>query len=340
VLLLTGASGFIGGHLAASLVAGGERVRCLVRASSDTRGLQALVVTGEGPGVELVRGDLTDHDSLARAVTGCEQVVHCAAMVSDWGTVEEIRAANATASAELGAAAARAGVRRFIHLSTTDVYGNPGGRTVREEYVPGGFANWYAQTKREAEAALERISAETGMELVILRPATVYGPGSTDVVGELATALRGGYLPLIGGGRAVAGLVYVDNLVDAVQLALSRPEAAGEAFNVTDALDVTWRRFSTDLARGLGCRPPRLSLPAPLALGLGIALEEGYRRLRRWTGLTTAPLLSRQAVQVLARDQDFSCAKLVALGWSPRVSYEDGLAATLAWLHAEYPDAP
>ena len=331
-ILLTGASGFIGGRLASRLLGEGHAVTCLVRGSSDTSGLQAL-----GDGVTLVVGDLTDPRSLARAVQGCELVIHCGAMVSDWGTVAEIRAVNVTATADLAAAAATAGVRRFVHISSTDVYGNPGGHGVDETCVPRGFANWYSETKREAEAALARVSAETGMELVILRPATVYGPGSREVVGELMTAVRGGYLPLIGGGQAIAGLVYVDNVADAVLLALARPEAAGETFNVTDELSVTWRQFLTDLARGMGYRAPRIRLAPRLALGLGIGLEEGYRRVRGWTGLSLAPLLSRQAVQVLAVDQDFSSAKLRReLGWSPRVSYPDGLAATLTWLGEDF----
>jgi nucleoside-diphosphate-sugar epimerase len=330
-ILLTGASGFIGGRLAQRLVARGDAVRCLVRASSDTRRLESLA------GVEFVRGDLTDTACLPAAVAGAEAVVHCAAMVSDWGTVDEIRAVNATAAAELARAAVAAGVTRFIHISTTDIYGHPGGRGVSEDHVPTGFANWYAQTKREAEFALSRICSEAGMELVILRPATVYGPGSTEVVGELATALRGGYLPLVAGGHAVAGLVYVDNLADAVELALTRSAAVGEAFNISDGLDVTWRRFIGDLASGLGVAPPRLRLPGSVALGLGVVMERGYRAVRRRTGLQTAPLLSRQAVQVLARDQDFSSQKLTALlGWTPRVSYEDGMAATLTWLREEY----
>ncbi len=340
-ILLTGATGFIGGRLVPALLGAGHRVRCLVRSSSDTRALEALAGSGSGSGsgVELHVGDLTDPGALTGAVAGCELVIHSAAMVSDWGTVAEIRAANATASAALGRAAARAGVRRFLHLSTTDVYGNPGVRGVSEEYVGSGFANWYSQTKREAEAALWQVGADSAMELVMLRPATVYGPGSVDVVGEMATALRGGYLPLIGGGRAVAGLVYVDNVVDAVLIALAAPAAGatGEVFNVSDELDVTWREFLGDLASGLGCHPPRIRLAPRLALGLGVGLEEGYRGLRRLTGVTLAPLLSRQAVQVLAVDQDFSSAKLRSvLGWSPRVGYAAGLAATLDWLRDDF----
>jgi nucleoside-diphosphate-sugar epimerase len=284
-----------------------------------------------------VVGDLTDRASLARAVDGCELVIHSAAMVSDWGTVEEIRATNTVASADLGVYAARAGVRRFLQISTTDVYGYPGGRDVTEDFVADGFANWYSQTKRDAETLLRRIAQETGMEVVFLRPASVYGPRSTDVVGELATALKGGYLPLIDGGRAVAGLVYVDNVVDAVAAVMSHPAAAGQAYNVTDGLDVTWARFLADIAEGIGCGPPRLKLPFGVALGVGIALEEGYRRLRKLTGVHTAPLLSRQAVQVLALDQDFSHAKLTSqLRWHPRVGYAPGLAATVDWLCDDY----
>jgi nucleoside-diphosphate-sugar epimerase len=172
---------------------------------------------------------------------------------------------------------------------------------------------------------------------VILRPATVYGPGSTSVVGEMARALRGRHMMLVGRGRTIAGLCYVENLVDAVELALSHAAASGEAFNITDGLTTTWREFLDDLAAGLGCPPVRWSLPYPAAIGLGFGLEHGYRRLRRATGFGVAPLLSRQAVHVLGRPQDFSNRKAAeVLGWRPRVGYAAALDATLAWLRGEY----
>jgi nucleoside-diphosphate-sugar epimerase len=138
---------------------------------------------------------------------------------------------------------------------------------------------------------------------------------------------------LIDRGRPIAGLCFVENVVDAAALALVHDAAPGQAFNVTDGLDVTWRRFTDGLAEGLGCAPVRWSAPYGIANGLGFALEHGYRLLRRTTGLTVRPLLSRQAVGVLGRDQDFSNAKARALlGWEPRVGYAAGLAATLEWL--------
>jgi nucleoside-diphosphate-sugar epimerase len=329
--LITGASGFIGGRLAARMAADGRPVRCLARAGSDTSPLRVL-------GLPVVRGDLGEPDSLAAAVTGCRQVVHCAALVSDWATVAEIRAANVTGTRNMLAAAEAAGTERFVHISTTDVYGHPGGRDIAETWRPGGFSNWYSQTKLEAEEQVRRVTAARRMQTVVLRPATVYGPGSADVIGEIARAIRGGHMLLIGGGRTVAGLCYVENLIDAILLALEQPAAAEGAFNVTDGLDVSWRRLIADLAAGLGCRAPRLSLPYRPAAAIAALLEHAYRALRRATGLSAPPLLSRQAVAVLGRDQDFSnAAARATLGWEPRVGYADGLAATLAWLRDEQP---
>ncbi len=329
--LITGASGFIGGRLAARLAHEGRRVRCLVRASSDTEQLERL-------DVELAVGDLTDADSLARAVRGASHVLHCGALVSDWATTQEIARVNVTGTRELLAAAADASVRRFVHFSTTDVYGHPGGAEIEESHAASRFGNWYAQSKRQAEAEVRRVQAASALDAVILRPATVYGPGSRDVVGEIARAIQGRHMLLIDGGRPLAGLCYVENLIDAALLALRHEAAPGNVFNVSDGLRVSWRQFTDDLAAGLRCPPVRWSLPYALANGIGFSLEHGYRLLRRATGLRTPPLLSRQAVQVLGRDQDFSNRKLRdTLGWEPRVDYATGLQATLAWLRSEYP---
>jgi ornithine--oxo-acid transaminase len=328
--LITGASGFIGGHLAGRLVQEGVPVRCLVRSTSDTSLLDPL-------DVDIAVADLTDPDGVARAVSGCSHVVHCGALVSDWATAREIEQINVTGTRNVLSAAADAGVERFVHFSTTDVYGHPGGPEVEETRVATRFRNWYAETKLAAEAEVRRMEATHGMDVVILRPATVYGPRSKEVVGEIARAIRGGHMLLIGRGRAIAGLVYVENLIDAAILALRHEGAAGHAFNVTDGLDVTWKEFTGGLAAGLGCANARWSLPYPVAHGIGFSLEHGYRFLRTTTRLSAPPLLSRQAVQVLGKDQSFSNRKArELLGWSPRVDYAAGLEATVAWLRDEH----
>jgi len=332
--LITGASGFIGGRLAQRLTLEGRKVRCLVRASSDTSALDEL-------DVELFVGDLTDADSLAGAVRGAHHVLHCGALVSDWATVAEIVRINVHGTRDLLAASAHASVRRFIHVSSTDVYGYPDGAQIEETHSATRFRNWYAQTKLQAEAEVRRVERASALDAVILRPATVYGPGSKDVVGEIARAIRAHNMLLIDHGRVVAGLCYVENLIDAALLACHHEAARGLAFNVSDGIDVTWRAFTDGLAAGLGAPPVRWSLPYRPASAIAFLLEHGYRLLRRSTGLRTAPLLSRQAVQVLGRNQDFSNRRARdLLGWTPRVDYPTGLQATLAWLRSEPQRAP
>jgi acetylornithine/succinyldiaminopimelate/putrescine aminotransferase/nucleoside-diphosphate-sugar epimerase len=329
-ILITGATGFIGGHLAKRLAREGHPVRCLVRQASDTSALEEL-------DVEIAVGDLTSRGSLAHAVDGCDFVVHCGALVSDWATTDEITRTNVTGTRNLLEASAGASVRRFMHFSTTDVYGHPGGAAVDEGFAPGRCRNWYAQTKLGAEREVRRMEEGSGLNAVILRPATVYGPGSRDVVGEIARAMRSRSMLLIDGGRSVAGLCFVENLVDAAVLALEHDTARGRVFNVSDGLGVTWREFTDGLAEGLGFSKVRWSVPYWVANGVGASLEHGYRLARRTTGVTMRPLLSRQAVQVLGRDQNFSnrTAREV-LGWEPRVEYDAGLEATLAWVRDEY----
>src|SRR5579863_6758530 len=205
VCLVTGASGFIGGRLTQRLVRDGYQVRCIVRASSDTVALEQL-------GVELAVGDLTAPHTLAHAAQGCRYVFHCGAMVSDWATPKEVSQVNVTGTRNLLSACADASVQRFVHFSTTDVYGYPGGGEIEETYTGTGFSNWYAQTKLAAEMEVRRLSRSHNLESVILRPATVYGPGSREVVLEIARAIRSRKMVLIDRGRAVAGLVFVDNL--------------------------------------------------------------------------------------------------------------------------------
>jgi nucleoside-diphosphate-sugar epimerase len=312
------------------LVQEGYQVRCLVRASSDTSLLDKL-------DVEIADGDLTSARSLARAAEGCRYVLHCGALVSDWATVEEIARINVEGTRNLLDASVHASVERFIHFSSTDVYGYPGGADIDETHTARRFRNWYAQTKLAAEAEVRRMEKAHALDAVILRPATVYGPRSRDVIGAIARAIRDGTMVLVDGGRATAGLCYVDNLMDAAVLALRHDAAPGQAFNASDGLDVTWKEFTDGLAKGLGYSQVRWSLPYWLANGIGFSLEHGYRLLRKATRLDTPPLLSRQAVQVMGNDQSFSNRKArELLGWEPRVDYAAGLEATLAWLQAEH----
>ena len=305
-------------------------MRCLVRASSDTSLLEDL-------DVEIAVGDLTSARSLARAAEGCRHVFHCGALVSDWATTAEIARTNVAGHAQPArglASAHRCSASSTSARPTSTAI--PAGRRSTRRYAATAFATGTRRRSCDAEAEVRRAKRRTRWTPSILRPATVYGPGSSDVVGEIARAIRARNMLLVDRGRAVAGLCYVDNLVDAAVLALGHEPRAGQAFNVSDGLAVTWKAVHRrPRRRASAARTVRWSLPYWMANGLGFSLEHGYRLLRRTTGLTTPPLLSRQAVQVLGRDQDFSNRRArEVLGWEPRVDYSAGLEATLAWLTA------
>ena len=301
-MLITGATGFIGGRLARRLASEGRPVRCLVREHSDTHSLEQL-------GVELAVGDLTSGGSLPAVVDGCEFVFHCGALVSDWATTQEITRTNVD-----GHPQPARGVGRRVGASLRALQHHRRLRPSRHGRGRGDLHVAALQQLVRADEARRRAGGapdgdSAGFEAVILRPATVYGPGSSEVVGGIARAIRDRSMLLIDGGRSDAGLCFVENLLDAALLALEHDEAPGQAFNVSDGLGVTWREFTDGLAEGLGCSRVRWSVPYWAANGVGTSLEHGYRLLRRTTGATVRPLLSRQAVQVLGRDQSFSTPK-------------------------------
>ena len=242
--------------------------------------------------VELAVGDLTEPRSLARAVAGCRlRVPLRRARLRLGHRRRRSRESTSAGTRNLLEAAVGASVQRFIHFSTTDVYGYPGRRRRSTRATrPTRLRNWYAQTKLDAEAEVRRAARRRhGLETVILRPATVYGPGSADVVGEIARAIRGGNMLLIDGGRAVAGLCYVENLLDAALLALRHDAAPGQRLQ-RQRRPATSPGGSSPTASptASAARRSRWSMPYWLASGLGFSLEHGYRLLRRTTGLTHA----------------------------------------------------
>ena len=308
----------------------GYQVRCLVRPSSDTSRLDEL-------DVEIAVGDLTKKRSLTRAAEGCHYVFHCGARVSDWGTTEEIARTNVQGTRNLLEACVAASVQRvdpFQHhgcLRLSRSRERSTRHTSRRGFETG--------TRRRSWLPRPRFAARKGptsstRSSCARRPSTA--PARPTSSARSRGAMRSGNMLLVDRGRAIAGLCYVDNLIDAAILALRHEAAPGNAFNVSDGLDVTWKEFTDGLAKGLGYSQVRWSMPYWMANAIGFSLEHGYRLLRRTTRLSTQPLLSRQAVQMLGTDQDFSNRKArEVLGWEPRVDYEAGLEATVAWLHAE-----
>ena len=331
-VLVTGASGFLGGRLAEMLVERGEHVRVLARGSSDLRHLSHLQI-------HTVRGDLDAAAALAEAVRGVRAIYHCAACSTDWAPLQTYIATNVRGTQNLLDAAVRAGsVERFVHVSTTDVYGYP--QAPCDESAPRRDVGLpYNRTKIQGEEAVWKAHREHELPATVVRPATIFGPRGKDFVVEIAEMLRQRMMLLISNrqvrdGRVRGGFTYVDNMATAMMDAAASPATLGRAYNISDGSGATWREYTNALADALGYKRPwlRLSFPAAMALGRTMEIPHG------WLKLKGRPLLTRHAVHLLGQDQEFPTARARAdFGFAPRVSLAEGIERSAAWVRSQRP---
>jgi nucleoside-diphosphate-sugar epimerase len=324
--LVTGGTGLLGSHIAERLVARGRRVRALVRPGSATDFLESL-------GVELVRGDLTDPAACARAVEGVSVVYHSAAKVGDWGTWKEFQSGCIDATRNLAEASARAGVARFLHISSTSAYGHPpeGGAPI-DETAPMGQNVWiwdpYTRSKVESERVLWNLSAEGRLAVTVIRPSWLYGERDRTTVARIVERLRKGRVPLIGRGDNPLSAVYAGTVADAAILAACDPGSAGEAYNITNQGRITQREFINLFAEACGAPPVTRHVPYSLVYGVGFLMEAHGRLTRR----VRPPMISRYATWLMGRYLEYSTAKAEArLGWRPGMTYRESIERAVRW---------
>ena len=317
-VFVTGASGLLGGRLAQVLASRGDFVRILARPSNDLRHLAGLPI-------EVVHGTLADSSILRSAMAGITHVFHCAARAADWGSWRSFHDPNVAGTENvLRAAAECATLDRFLHVSTTDVYGYPV-HPCDESQPMLDVGLPYNRTKCLAERAVWG----SGLPVAVVRPATIYGPRSVPFGSELAKLIRQGLMAVIDGGRAPGGFLYVDNAVDGLIAAATAPGSLGRAYNLSDGTGVTWRNYVDRLAAGIGQRRPGIDLPSGAAVALAAACEAPQRCL----GIPWRPLLTRHAVYLLSRDQEFPIGRARAeIEFSPAVSFDEGLSRMVEWL--------
>ncbi|MFL5299866.1 MAG: NAD-dependent epimerase/dehydratase family protein [Anaeromyxobacteraceae bacterium] len=321
--LVTGATGFIGGHLARRLVAAGRSVRVLCRPGSAAR----LDPDVRGA-VEVARGDVRDGEAVRRAVAGARRVFHCAGHVSDWGSEATFAAVNVAGTERLLEAAREAGVARFVHLSSIAVFGVPSPPAFDDASPYGPGKDLYSRTKIAGEVAALRAQRERGLPVTVLRPAVVYGPHGTWLEEPLAM-IRAGKMFLVGGGEGTCHPCYVENLVDAMLLAAEHPRAVGRAYIVGDDEPISFRAYFDHLARLAGKRATRRSIPLPLARAMATAFETAAR-LRR---SEARPLLTHVALDMVTARSTMSMRRIRdELGFSPRYGVEAAMAEVGAWL--------
>ena len=321
-VLVTGANGFLGRALAERLAQAGDSVRVLLRDRAQSSRFDEL-------GAEIAYGTLENIDSLRAAVHGVARIFHCAAASTDWAPWRVFVAANVQGVRNLLAAASESGeVERFVHVSTTDVYGYPA-EPCDESGALVDVGLPYNSTKILGEQSVWHYYERKRLPVTVLRPATIYGPRSRDFAVEITKRLRLRQMLLVDGGRVPGGFVYVDNVVDALLSAAESASSIGKAYNLRDETEESWRDYVQALADALDMPRPWLKLPFPAAYGTAAVFE----RLQLLLRLPGRPPLTRHAVLLLARNAAFPIERARNdLGFRSAVSFGEGLALTAAWL--------
>jgi nucleoside-diphosphate-sugar epimerase len=319
--VVTGASGFTGSNLCRRLVRDGHRVVALVRATSKTEPLTQL-------GVECRVSDIADPCDVAKHLGGVRTVYHVAAAYrTEHADRGEFRRVNVDATRALLQAASDAGVERFVHCSTVGVQGQIDDPPASEDYrfEPGDH---YQETKLEGELIAREFQGQ-GYAVSIVRPVGIYGPGDTRFL-KLFRGVATGRFVMIGSGRTLYHLTFIDDLIDGFILAGTHPAAVGEVFTIAGERYTTLRELVQLIADIVGKPYPRLRVPfAPVYLA-SVACE----KVCGWIGVN--PPLYPRRVEFFSKDRAFDIGKARRLlGYSPKVGLEDGLSRTAAWYRAQ-----
>jgi nucleoside-diphosphate-sugar epimerase len=325
-VLVTGATGLLGSHLVERLLVQAARVRVLVRPTSRTEFLDAK-------GVDVVRGDLTDPAACAAAASDVSLVFHCAAKVGDWGKWREFQTGCIDATRTLAEAAARAGVDRFVHISSTSAYGHPPDQeTPIDESASLGQNVWvldyYTRSKVDCERSLWQMADAGVLPLTVIRPSWLFGERDRTTVPRLIREFRRGRMMIVGPGDNPLSAVYAGVVADAALLAARDPGSRGEAYNITSQGRITQRAFLDLFADALGVPRVHRRIPYPLAFAGGFLLELQDRML----GRSRPPRVTRYSAWLLGRHLGYSNEKArIRLGWEPEISYRDSIEQTVRW---------
>jgi dihydroflavonol-4-reductase len=317
-VLVTGTSGFTGGHLARMLARRGNAVRALVRTTQ-----QGDQVARDG--IEPALGTLQDRSSLDAAVRNVDVVYHVAAVYRQAGIPKSTyRAVNATAVGELIEAAASAGAARLVHCSTVGVHGDIE-RPPANEDAPLRPGDIYQETKLEGERVAREAARRTGLAVTIARPSGIYGPGDRRLLKLFRGVARRRFV-VLGSGNIFYHLTYIDDLVEGLRLCGETPGAANRTYILAGGEVTTLNELIQRIAREAHVAPPSIKLPVWPFWVAGAACESIC------VPLGIEPPLYRRRVDFFTKSRAFDIARArTELGFAPKVDLTDGIRKTLAW---------
>ena len=325
-VLVTGATGFTGGHLAQHLSARGDTVRALVRPRSRAK-FDASPLPANG--VVAVDGDLTDAAALNRAADGVDVVYHIAATYREAGQPDSAyRAINVEGTRNVLEAARAGGARRVVHCSTGGVHGHIAHPPANED-APFNPGDVYQETKLEAEKLARAFGDRTGFDVVVARPIGIYGPGDTRFL-RMFRGLARGKFPMIGSGKPFYHLTYIDDLVEGFRLCGVVPAATGRTYILAGPRYTTLEQLVEMVAKELDVAPPRVHLPVWPFWSAGLLCEIVCVPLR------IEPPIFRRRVDFYTKSRAFDTTRArTELGFAPKVDLAEGIKRTADWYRSE-----
>src|SRR6266536_2706241 len=324
-VLVTGAAGFLGGHLVDMLLERGDEIRAMVRPGEDASHLRSL------KGVEVVHGDLTDVESLKRAVQGVQHAYNVAAKTGPWGPEDVYRSINVQGLADLVHAAMDAGVQRIVHTSSITVYGHHLQGVITEDHPYHAEDNPYSRTKIAGEKLIANLVKDSGAPVVIVRPGWIYGPRDTASFGRFVSLIASGKGFIIGSGKNIVPLVYVRDVAQGlIRAGDASDEAIGRAYNLVDDRRVTQAQYLNTIAHCLQVPTISRRLPYFALYAAGRSAELTWQALGRRNA--APPPITTYGVTLLGGDQMFSIGKArYELGYTPQFDLSRGVAEGVSW---------
>lgn len=316
-VLITGATGFLGSHLAERLVNDGHQVRAVVRKSSKTKFLDSI-------GAEIVHASLESGEGLRDAVRDVDAVVHGAAVVKA-RTAEEFHDVNAGGTQRVLDAVCEYNpkIRRFVLVSSLAAHGfgdNGGPRPVDAEPRP---VTHYGRSKLAAERVV--LEAKHDIPVTVIRPPAIYGPRDTEMF-KFFQIVNNRVCTFLGSGDNKLSLIYAEDCARAIHMVLDKEHPSGRIYFVEDGRAYTQREFAEAVERALGKRALKFSVPIGLVRVAAVG-SDLYGKLANKALIFTSDKVNELAAQQLC-DGSHICAEL---GFQPEVQLEEGARRTVAW---------
>ncbi len=335
-IAITGASGFIGSHLAEYVRGAGHDVTCLAPAVPDPSEAPTIQLL-EDMGCDMVRGDLRDVNVLARTVDGADQVFHLAALPRFDASVPdaEYDQINVTATADLLAASQAAGVERFVFVSSIEAVGVSTDGQPLTERSPPRPRNVYGRSKWRADEVVRAFHREHGLHATIARIGATFGPREYLVLNRIFRPASHGLYVYFGDGSALMEFCYVKNQILGIWLCGEKGRA-GETYFLSDPTPYSFKHVLTEIRRQLNRTLLLVPIPAPLAWLMAVGFEVSSKVLRFYPFLikeTGRPPMSRKTLSWALKSTVFCDVEKaqLELGYEPSHTLAEGLAETFAW---------